>query len=138
MKTLGEVLKTKDWDLPVAFFILFIVLILASILMYYVENETQPEVFSSIPASMWWGVITLTTIGYGDDVPITIAGKVIGARVAIIGIAVYTIPTGIMASAFTEELRKKEGNSKKCHIVARKFQNKISLIINSILRTVLD
>lgn len=115
MQTLGDVIKSKSGDLAVAFFILFIVLIFASSLMYYAENEAQPEIFSSIPSSMWWGVITLTTIGYGDTYPVTIAGKVIGSAVAIIGIAVYAIPTGIMASAFTEELRKKRHQkSKKC------------------------
>lgn len=77
--------------------------------MYYAEHEAQPELFSSIPSSMWWGVITLTTIGYGDVYPVTVAGKIIGAGVAILGIAVYAIPTGIMASAFTEELRKNRG-----------------------------
>lgn len=107
MQTLGDVFKSKAGDLAVAFFILFISLILASSLMYYAEHEAQPELFSSIPSSMWWGVITLTTIGYGDVYPITITGKIIGAGVAILGIAVYAIPTGIMASAFTEELRKK-------------------------------
>jgi len=107
MQTLGDVFKSKAGDLAVAFFILFIVLIFASSLMYYAEHEAQPELFSSIPYSMWWGVITLTTIGYGDVYPVTVAGKIIGAGVAILGIAVYAIPTGIMASAFTEELRKK-------------------------------
>jgi len=115
MQTLGEVFKAKASDLFVAFFILFIVLIFASSLMYHAEHEAQPEVFSSIPTSMWWGVITLTTIGYGDAVPVTVPGKIIGAGVAIIGIAVYAIPTGIMASAFTEELRKKrEEKGRKC------------------------
>lgn len=115
MQTLGEVFKSKAGDLAVAFFILFIVLIFASSLMYYAEHEAQPESFSSIPTSMWWGVITLTTIGYGDVYPVTIAGKVIGAGVAILGIAVYAIPTGIMASAFTEELRRRrETDTKKC------------------------
>lgn len=107
MQTLADVFKAKAGDLAVAFFILFIVLIFASSLMYYAENKAQPEVFSSIPASMWWGVITLTTIGYGDTYPITDLGKVVAAGVAILGIAVYAIPTGIMASAFTEEIRKK-------------------------------
>jgi len=115
MQTLGNVFKSKISDLAVAFFILFIALILASSLMYYAEHEAQPESFSSIPSSMWWGVITLTTIGYGDVYPITVVGKVIGAGVAILGIAVYAIPTGIMASAFTEELRKKrEHKDSKC------------------------
>ena len=107
MQTLGDVFRAKAGDLAVAFFILFIVLIFASSLMYHAEHVAQPESFSSIPSSMWWGVITLTTIGYGDVYPVTIAGKIIGAGVAILGIAVYAIPTGIMASAFTEELRKR-------------------------------
>ncbi|QDI89351.1 ion transporter [Candidatus Nitrosopumilus sp. SW] len=115
MQTLGEVFKSKAGDLAVAFFILFIVLIFASSLMYHAEHEAQPEAFSSIPTSMWWGIVTLTTIGYGDVYPVTVAGKFIAAGVAILGIAVYAIPTGIMASAFTEELRKrKEQKNNTC------------------------
>ena len=114
MQTLGDVFKAKAGDLAVAFFILFIVLIFASSLMYHAEHEAQPEAFSSIPASMWWGIVTLTTIGYGDTFPVTTLGKVIAAGVAVLGIAVYAIPTGIMASAFTEELRKKRQKHRKC------------------------
>lgn len=114
MQTLGDVFKAKAGDLGVAFFVLFIVWIFASSLMYFAENEAQPETFGSIPSSMWWGIITLTTIGYGDTYPVTTAGKIIGTGVAILGIAVYAIPAGIMASAFTEELRKKRQKPKKC------------------------
>lgn len=114
MQTLGEVFKAKAGDLAVAFFILFIVWIFASTLMYYAENEAQPESFASIPSSMWWGIITLTTIGYGDTYPVTTAGKIIGTGVAILGIAVYAIPAGIMASAFTEELRKSRQKKRNC------------------------
>lgn len=114
MHTLGAVFRAKAGDLSVAFFILFIVLIFASSLMYYAEHEAQPDVFSSIPASMWWGVVTLTTIGYGDTYPVTTMGRVIASGVAILGIAVYAIPTGIMASAFTEELRKKRQDGYRC------------------------
>ncbi|WP_420546573.1 ion transporter [Nitrosopumilus sp.] len=114
MQTLGEVFKAKAGDLSVAFFILFIVLIFASSLMYHAEHEAQPEIFSSIPASMWWGIITLTTIGYGDTYPVTVMGKIVGGAVAVLGIAVYAIPTGIMASAFTEELRKKRQKKRTC------------------------
>ena len=114
MHTLGAVFKAKAGDLSVAFFILFVVLIFASSLMYYAENEAQPDVFSSIPTSMWWGIVTLTTIGYGDTYPVTSMGKVIAGGVAIIGIAVYAIPTAIMASAFTEELRRKRQSGYKC------------------------
>ena len=114
MQTLGEVFKAKAGDLAVAFFILFIVLIFASSLMYHAEHQAQPEVFSSIPSSMWWGIVTLTTIGYGDTYPVTVAGKIVASGVAVLGIAVYAIPTGIMASAFTEELRKKRQKSTRC------------------------
>ena len=114
MQTLGEVFKAKVGDLAVAFFILFIVLIFASTLMYHAEHQAQPEIFSSIPASMWWGIITLTTIGYGDTYPVTVMGKIVGGAVAVLGIAVYAIPTGIMASAFTEELRKKRQKKHTC------------------------
>jgi voltage-gated potassium channel len=114
MKTLGDVFKSKAGDLAVAFFVLFIVWIFASSLMYFAEHEAQPNDFGSIPSSMWWGIITLTTIGYGDTYPVTPAGKIIGTGVAVLGIAVYAIPAGIMASAFTEELRKKRQKSKTC------------------------
>ena len=114
MDTLGSVFKEKARDIAVALFILSIVLIFASSLMYYAEREAQPDVFSSIPASMWWGVITLTTIGYGDTYPVTVVGKVIGVGVAILGVIVYAIPTGIMASAFVEERRKRMAKSRRC------------------------
>lgn len=114
IQTLGNVFRAKATDLAVAFFILFIALIFSSSLMYFAENEAQPEVFSSIPASMWWGVITLTTIGYGDSYPVTVAGRLLAGTVAITGIAVYAIPTGIMASAFVEELRRKRSATRTC------------------------
>ena len=107
LKTLGDVFSSKAGDLAVAFLIFFIVLVFASSLMYHAEHAAQPEAFSSILASMWWGVVTLSTIGYGDTYPVTDAGKVIGAAVAVLGLAVYAIPTGILASAFIEELRRK-------------------------------
>lgn len=108
MQTFGAVIRTRASDLVMGFFIMFIALVLASSLMYYAEREAQPEVFTSIVAAMWWGVITLTTIGYGDIVPVTPAGKILGAAVAILGVAVYAIPTGIMASAFSEYRRRKK------------------------------
>lgn len=121
MHTFGAVFKAKAGDLSVAFFILFIVLVLASSMMYYAERDAQPDTFSSIPASMWWGVVTLTTIGYGDTYPVTFAGKIIASGVAILGIAVYAIPTGIMASAFAEELRKKKQNEIRCPHCGKKI-----------------
>ncbi len=71
--------------------------------MYYAENEAQPEAFSSIPAAMWWGVATFTTVGYGDVYPITPLGRVLGSFIAILGIGIFALPAGILASGFSEE-----------------------------------
>ena len=114
LQLLGNVFKAKAGDLTVALFILFIVLVFSSFLMYHAEHEAQPEAFGNVMAAMWWGMITLTTIGYGDTVPITPVGKVIGSGIAVIGIAVYAIPTGIMASAFVEELKNKGNRGNRC------------------------
>lgn len=114
LRTFGYVIRSKSTDLALAFFILFIVLMLASSLMYYVEREAQPEVFTSIPAAMWWGVVTLTTVGYGDVVPATLMGRLIGAGVAVLGIAVFAIPAGIIASAFTEIRRGGDSDMSFC------------------------
>ena len=115
MQTLGHVFRARMGDLFVAFFVLGLVWVFASALMYHAEHEAQPEKFGSIPASMWWGIVTLATIGYGDAFPITTVGKIVGTGVAILGIVVYALPTAIMASAFTEELRNKRRQSRCPH-----------------------
>ncbi len=104
---------TKEKEiLIISFFILIILLIMASSLMYYVEYEAQPDTFSSIPTTMWWAIATLTTVGYGDIYPITPLGKFIGAFIAILGIGMFAIPTGVLATAFIEEIQNKNGE--KC------------------------
>src|SRR5574340_51777 len=98
-----HVFAAKRADLGVALFGVLIVLVLASSLMYYVENSAQPEVFASIPDSMWWGVTTLTTVGYGDMQPVTPIGKLLGGAIQLLGIAVFALPAGILASGYQEE-----------------------------------
>ena len=83
-------------ELGVTLFIAVILLIVSSGLMFYFENPVQPELFSSIPASMWWGVTALTTVGYGDVYPITIAGRCLGSVVAFLGIGFFALPAGIV------------------------------------------
>ena len=95
-------------------FMILISLVISSSLMYYIESEFQPDVFSSIPAAMWWGIITLTTIGYGDVYPITLAGKFLGSIIAILGIGLFALPAGILASGFIEEIQKKQKKSTIC------------------------
>ena len=107
LKTLGAVLKAKREELMITLFVALVLLVLASSLMYIVEHEAQPEVISSIPAAMWWGVATFTTIGYGDVHPITPLGKIIGGIMAIFGIGMFALPAGIIASGFSEEIQKR-------------------------------
>jgi len=87
--------------------------------MYYIEHEAQPEVFTSIPATMWWAIATLTTVGYGDVFPITAFGKLLGSFIAILCIGIFALPTGIIATSFERELAEREKNKK----VARKHDH---------------
>ena len=82
-----------------------VALLLASTLMYWAEHYAQPEVFSSIPASAWWAISTLTTVGYGDVTPATDTGRLIAGVVALVGVAVVALPAGILASAFNQATR---------------------------------
>jgi voltage-gated potassium channel len=104
--TMGRVLKAKKQELFMTFFILFVLLILFSGAMFFLEHQAQPEKFSSILSSMWWGVETLSTVGYGDIIPITPLGRLLGSIVAMTGIALFAIPAGIFASGFMQELKK--------------------------------
>jgi voltage-gated potassium channel len=93
-------------------FTVFILLIFASSVMFFAERDAQPDAFQSIPAAMWWGVVTLTTVGYGDVYPVTPIGKLFGAGLAFIGIGLFALPAGIIASGFSAEVqRRKEPES---------------------------
>lgn len=105
--TLGVVFRENLRSFTAALFVLIVVMLIAATGMYYFERAAQPEAFSSIPASMWWAFATLTTVGYGDITPITPAGKMFGALISVVGIAMVALPTGILASAFTEQLRRR-------------------------------
>ena len=96
-----RILRAKRDELVLAASIMLTALVMSSCLMYYVENEANPEKFSSIPSTMWWSVATLTTVGYGDVVPITTAGRVLGAIISLLGIAFFALPAGILASGFS-------------------------------------
>jgi len=107
LREFGDVLKSKSEELLISFtFILFLLFIVSSII-YVVEHKAQPEVFKSIPHSMWYGVSTLTTVGYGDMYPITPLGKILGGLSAILGIGLFSLPAGIIAGGFAENITKK-------------------------------
>lgn len=112
------VLRRKKEDLLVVFSFLGILLVMAASVMYYAEHEVQPEVFSSIPAAAWWAVVTLTTVGYGDTYPVTGLGQFVAGIVALLGIGLFALPTGILASGFEEALemrraRRAQGDAPK-------------------------
>jgi len=112
IQLLGSVIKGKKEELLITVFVVTLLLVLSSSLMYFFEHEVQPQHFSSIPASMWWGVAALTTVGYGDVYPVTQIGKFLAAFIAIIGIGVFALPTGILASGLVEEIHKKDKETK--------------------------
>ncbi len=107
LNILAQAFRENGRSLAAAFFILLMVMLVAATGMYHFEREAQPEAFSSIPASMWWAFATLTTVGYGDITPITAGGRVFGALITVLGLGMVALPTGILASAYTEQLRRR-------------------------------
>jgi voltage-gated potassium channel len=114
LKTLGNVLREKWDDLLMTIFVVFILLIITSTLMYHAECNAQPECFSSIPATMWWATATLTNVGSVDFHPMTLWGKVLGAVIGFLGIGLFALPAGILGSGFIEEIQKKKHPKKTC------------------------
>lgn len=108
-----RVVKMEKNTLITTYLVLFIVLVASATLMYQVEYPAQPEAFGNIPDAMWWGVITLTTTGYGDVVPITPTGKLLGGIISLIGIGIFALPAGILASGFTKALEKNMESRRK-------------------------
>jgi len=114
LRTLGRVAVAKRPELVITVFILGLLLLLASAGMYFIEHDAQPEAFSSIPATMWWAVATLTTVGYGDVYPVTALGKALAAAIAILGIGMFALPTGILGAAFVEQIHGPRAKSRTC------------------------
>lgn len=113
MRLFGKVAVRVKYEMSVTALLAALLLLISSSVMYQFENEAQPEVFSSIPATMWWGITTLTTVGYGDTFPITPVGRIIGAVVAIMGIGLFALPTGILATAYLDELQSSKSDVTK-------------------------
>lgn len=104
---LGRVFVIEAKPLASVLVLFLIVLFLASAAMHIVERDGQPEAFGTLPGSLWWAVVTLTTTGYGDEVPQTAIGRLLGATVMICGIATFGLWTGILATGFAAESRRR-------------------------------
>jgi len=101
------IFKKKEIFTLMIFFLVFVILF-SSTIMYLVENHAQPEKFSSIPASIWWAMMTVTTVGYGDIYPITPLGKTIGSFITLTGVLLLALPSAILATGFIEERQKRD------------------------------
>lgn len=106
---LGRVVKREKAVLGIIFFVIAILIVISSILMYDVEHAVQPENFANIPSAMWWAAVTLTTVGYGDIYPITPVGKFLGAVIAFLGIGLFALPAGVLAAGFVAEIKGGKG-----------------------------
>lgn len=98
-------IKENSRALAASFLILVTIMLLASSGMYYFERQSQPVDFGSIPAAMWWAFATLTTVGYGDVTPITAGGKIFGALITVVAIGLVALPTSILASGYSQQLK---------------------------------
>jgi voltage-gated potassium channel len=103
LQTLGRVLADEYRALLGALLVLLILLLFASTTIYFLEREAQPDKFGSVPAAAWWALSTLTTVGYGDVVPITPLGKIVGGIVMLLGVGMVALPVAIIATGFSQE-----------------------------------
>lgn len=112
-KTIFEVFAKKKSQIVAAFFIITLLMIIASLVMFDLENAAQPDVFTNAFSGLWWAVATFTTVGYGDIFPITVGGKLIAGLMAFLGIGLVAVPTGIISAGFIEAIDKQENVEEK-------------------------
>lgn len=108
MRSLAAALQAERKALGASAVIIFGVILVMASAMHIAEHAAQPDKFGSIPESMWWAVVTITTVGYGDVVPITVAGRIIAGLTAFMGFLLLALPVGIVATAFAEEIHRRE------------------------------
>lgn len=108
LQILRTVLVRQANTLMVVAFVMMVILIMASWGIHMIERNAQPEFFGTLPQALWWSVVTITTVGYGDVVPITPLGKLFGGLISLVGIGMAALPAGILASGFATEMRRRE------------------------------
>lgn len=104
------VLKKELKSITAAIMVMMFLIIIAACLMYTLESEAQPEQFGNIIHSLWWAVVTMTTVGYGDVTPVTLLGKVVATFIMLIGVGLVALPAGMLAARFGDELRERKRN----------------------------
>lgn len=110
----AEAIRSRRFELGLTIAMGAAALLVSATLLYWAEGDAQPEEFGSIPRSLWWAIATLTTVGYGDAVPVTALGRLLSGIVAVVGIALIALPTGILAAAFSDAMqRQRQGTQQE-------------------------
>ncbi|WP_137392111.1 cyclic nucleotide-gated ion channel [Rhodoligotrophos defluvii] len=107
MATIGRVLSAERHSLFAAAVLMMSAMLVSSMAMYLAERNVQPDKFGDVPSAMWWAIVTLATVGYGDVVPISPLGKVIGGITVVVGLGLFALPVGIIATGFQDEIRRR-------------------------------
>ena len=113
----------KKEELVITAVALSVLLLLSASLMFFAERDAQPDKFSSIPATLWWSVVTLTTVGYGDIYPVTTLGKVIAGIISVLGIGMVALPAGIISAGFVEEISETKKGQELCPTCGRRHDD---------------
>lgn len=107
LRDIGEVFRKKASQLISSMMVVSFLMVISSVLMYDAEHEAQPEVFDNAFSGLWWAIATVTTVGYGDIYPVTVVGRVMSAVIAVLGIGLVAVPTGIITAGFSEQISRK-------------------------------
>ncbi len=105
-----DALMLRSYELGLSLVMGFLLLLVSSTLLYLCEADVQPQDFGSIPRAMWWSVATLTTVGYGDAIPVTVLGRIFAGFTAVAGIVLIALPAGILAAAFSDVQQRRRAN----------------------------
>lgn len=107
MSNLRFAIHSRRYELGLTVGLALFLLVFGASALYWLESDLQPAKFGSVPRALWWAVITMTTIGYGDVYPITLGGKIVASLVAVAGIGLIAMPTGILAAAFSDAIQQR-------------------------------
>ena len=117
LRVVGRVVRKEKEPMLATPGIMFVLLVMTASLLYFAENGAQPGLFGSIPKAMWWGISALVKVPLGAGYPVTLAGRVLGSILALMGVALFALPAGILGSAFLDDLRRRKTKKAAGHVV---------------------